>query len=106
MRVFDHKYNVKEIDRKDVVNIKWNNKQLEYHTETIVYFGASNVKEELELENDESFFLLDKNNSINMNYIERFVEGGVFVNGTLFKLSNMKIVLLKRQLRKYLSDSQ
>ncbi len=106
MQVFNHDYKVVTIDRKNVVSIKWSNRRFEYHTVSIIYYGASNAKQELELQGDTVFFVIDKKNSINMNFIDRFVEGGVFVNGTLFKLSTRKIDLLKTQLRKYHANSQ
>lgn len=106
MRVFDHQYNVVDINRKDVVSVKWNNRRFEYHTVSIIYYGASNAMQELELQGDTGFFVIDKKNSINMNFIDRFVDEGVFVNGTLYKLSIRKLALLKTQLRKYRAHSQ
>lgn len=106
MQVFDHNYKVVALDRKEVVSVKWNNGRFEYHTLTIIYYGASDAKQELELQGDTGFFVIDRKNSINMNFIDRFVDQGVFVNGTLYKLSTRKIVLLKSQLRKYRAHSQ
>lgn len=100
MRAFDYEYNVVDIDRGDIVNIKLSNKRFEYHTATKIFYGASNAKQELELETDTIFFVVDKNNSININFIERFLKDGIFVNGVFFKLSRRKLALLKSQLRK------
>jgi hypothetical protein len=103
--VFDHLYNVVAISRNDVVVQKWINKHYEYHTLTTIYHGASNAKEEAELQASTGFIKIDKNNIINMKYIDQFTKDGVVVNGLYYKMSRAKLAHLKRQLRKYIPNS-
>lgn len=103
--VFDSEYKVVTIDQKDVVKIRWINKHYEYHTLTSIYHGASNIKEEAELQSVLGFFKIDKDNIINMRFIDKFSGKGIFVNGTFYKLTRRKLAELKSQLRKYIPNS-
>lgn len=106
IRVFDHQYNVVTINQSDVVSQVWVKNHYEYHTLTSTYHGASNSKEEAELKATMGFFEVKTKIIINMNYIERFVNDGIVINGVFYKLSRERLADLKVQLRKYIRNSQ
>lgn len=91
IHVFDSAKKVVEIKLEDVINIKRINRRLCYLTESGLFFGAINLKEQALLYMSLGFFQADKNSLVNINKIEKIVGKSVIAKGIRYPISRRNL---------------